>query len=77
MHRPLTLLLALLAPAVLAGPAIQPGDLALRHDIQRLADHGIITGTITTWPLAWGPILEGIELADAATMPPAILDALA
>ena len=77
MHRPLTLLLALLAPAALAGPAIQPGDLALRHDIQRLADHGIITGTITTWPLAWGPILEGIGSTDATTLPPEVLDALA
>jgi hypothetical protein len=40
---------------------ISPGDMALRHDIQRLADAGIIKGPVTTWPLAWGPIIEDIR----------------
>lgn len=44
-----------------AGPMIQPGDLALRHDIQSLADFGIITSPVTAWPLEWGPILADIE----------------
>jgi hypothetical protein len=55
---------------------MRAGDLALRQDIQRLADYGIVSGTVTTWPLAWGPILENIESADAANLPPAVLDAL-
>jgi hypothetical protein len=70
------IILTLAASTSFAGPNVAPGDLALRHDIQRLADHGIITGTVTTWPLAWGPILEGIESADATELPPAIVDAL-
>ncbi len=61
---------------VLAGPYIPAGDLALRHDIQRLADHGVIKGPVTTWPLAWGPILEDLRKADAANLPSGVLDAL-
>lgn len=35
--------------------------MALRHDIQLLADSGVIAGPTTTWPLAWGPIAAGIR----------------
>jgi len=70
-------LLALAATTVHAGPYIPPGDLALRHDIQRLADQGVIKGTVTTWPLAWGPILYDLENADATSLPPPAVDALA
>ncbi len=38
----------LLGGFALAGPAIAPGDLALRHDIQRLADYGVLSGPVTT-----------------------------
>ncbi len=71
-------LIALLAVSqtAVAGPLIAPGDMALRHDIQRLADAGIITGPTTTWPLAWGPILDEVRNADATVLSPAILDAL-
>ena len=44
-----------------AGPSIAPGDLALRHDIQRLTDYEVLSGPATTWPLAWGPILADIR----------------
>ena len=63
--------------SVLAGPNIPAGDVALRHDIQRLADYGIIEGTVTTWPLAWGPILHDIRNADATELPSGVGDALA
>ena len=76
MRRLTLIALALYASASLAGPNIQPGDLALRHDIQRLADYGIIKGTVTTWPMAWGPVLRDIENADAMNLPPAVADAL-
>jgi hypothetical protein len=56
-------LLVLASPAC-AGALIAPGDVALRDDIQRLADHGIIQGPVTSWPLAWGAILSDIEQAD-------------
>lgn len=43
-----------------AGPWVEPGDLALRHDIQTLADAGVITAPVTSWPLSWGDILNDI-----------------
>ena len=49
--------LALAATAAQAGPFLPAGDIALRHDIQLLADHGVISGPVTSWPLAWGPLL--------------------
>jgi hypothetical protein len=52
------------APALFAGPLIPAGDVALRADIQLLADHGVVTGPVTSWPLAWGPILADLERAD-------------
>jgi hypothetical protein len=76
MLRALTLICSLLATAAIAGPSISSGDLALRHDIQRLADYGVISGTTSTWPLAWGPILEDIEKANATELPVAIAESL-
>lgn len=77
MRRPLTIFLVLAAGSALAGPYIPSGDVALRHDIQRLADAGVIKGPTSTWPLAWGPILADIDSADAASLPPAVIDAIA
>ena len=71
----LSALLLCSAPS-LAGPFIPAGDMALRHDIQVLADHGVITGTITTWPMAWGPILRDIDNAYATDLSPAVADSL-
>ena len=62
--------------AAFAGPFVAPGDMALRHDIQRLADYGVIKGAVTTWPLAWGPILADLQNVDVTALPPNILDAL-
>ena len=76
MHR-ITLVFLLFASTALAGPYIPAGDMALRHDIQVLADHGIIKGPTSTWPLAWGPILSDLSKADATSLSPAAADALA
>ena len=74
----LSLAINCLAAPALANPYIAPGDLALRHDIQRLADHGIITGTVTSWPLSWGAIISDIEnYDDGAALPDDVEDALA
>lgn len=73
----LVLVTLLVAVPCRAGPSIAPGDLALRHDIQRLADHGVLAGPVTTWPLAWGPILA--ELGDfepVAETPPDVVAAV-
>jgi len=77
MHRALLLALVSVASVTFAGPYIPAGDLLLRHDIQRLAEHGVIKGPTSTWPLAWGPILDDIRDTDAVDVPPDVADALA
>ena len=51
----------LAAPLAAAGPWIDPGDSSLRHDIQLLADAGVITGPVSTWPLSWGDIQASLR----------------
>jgi len=56
---------------------ITSGNMALRHDIQRLADHGVIKGPVTTWPLAWGPIITDIRQAEKIeALPRDVIDAM-
>lgn len=50
-----------LASLAWASPFISPGDLSLRHDIQFLADLGVIRGPVSTWPLSWGAISADIR----------------
>ena len=52
----LLLLGMMLAATTQAGPVIAPGDVGLRHEIQLLADYGVIRGPVTTWPLAWDAV---------------------
>lgn len=58
-------LLSSAAPAV-ADPWLAPGDLALRHDIQLLADEGIIRSPTTTWPMSWPDIARDVLAATAS-----------
>ena len=46
-----------------AGPVIAPGDIGLRHEIQLLADYGVIRGPVTTWPLAWDAVESDLRRA--------------
>jgi len=69
--------LAFIVSATHAGPLVPPGDQILRHDIQVLADGGVIKGPTTSWPLAWGPILDDLRNVDVQMLSPALLDALA
>ncbi|NNF51528.1 MAG: capsule assembly Wzi family protein [Gammaproteobacteria bacterium] len=48
-----------------AGPFVPPGDSALRHDIQLLADAGLLTVPVTTWPLSWGDVAGDLDGNDA------------
>jgi hypothetical protein len=58
----MTMVALLLMPAPsAAGPWVEVGNSQLRSDIQVLADGGIITGAITTWPLAWTDIAASLE----------------
>ena len=73
----LSVALLVVAGPVLAGPSIAPGNLTLRHDIQRLADYGVLSGPVTTWPLAWGPILSDISKYEQdADIPPDVAAAI-
>jgi Capsule assembly protein Wzi len=74
MRHTAPILLTLFASTALAGPYIPAGDTALRSDIQRLADAGVITGPVTSWPLAWGPILDALNQTDLSKQTPAIID---
>jgi hypothetical protein len=62
---------------VCASPSIPAGNAVLRADIQLLADHGVIEGPVTTWPLAWGAIRADIGNADLAALPAHVQRALA
>ena len=67
----------LLAPLLaLAGPWVEVGNSNLRSDIQILADAGVITGTVTTWPLAWGDIAADLSSTGGIELKPWQQDAL-
>ncbi len=73
------MLVVTVAPVMaLAGPVIAPGDMALRHDIQRLVDAGVISGTVSSWPLAWGPLLADLRrVSNADELPSDVQQSLA
>ena len=62
--------------AVRAEPWLAPGDLALRHDVEVLADLGIIRAPVTTWPLSIGDLANELSRADAAALDPAARESL-
>ena len=46
-----------------------PGDLAMRHDVELLADAGILHAPVMTWPMSWPDVArdvlaEGVAAAD-------------
>ncbi len=45
----------------MAEPWLAPGDVRLRSDIQLLSDAGVIDVPVTTWPLVWSDIAQGID----------------
>ena len=51
-----------------AAPWIEANDLALRNDIQLLADSGIITAPTTTYPLMWNAIKHDILSANISLL---------
>ena len=53
-----------------------PGDNLLRHDLQLLADAGLLRAPLTTWPVAWRDIrqdIDSITQAHPAALPPSHL----
>ena len=51
-----------------AAPWVEPDDLALRNDIQLLADIGLITAPVTTYPLMWNAIKDDILSANTSLL---------
>lgn len=71
------MLLAFCAGAHAANQWLPPGDISLRHDIQLLSDAGIVKGPVTSWPLAWGPLLADLAAVDPdRALPPSVAMAL-
>lgn len=67
------------APRAQADPWLAPGDVALRHDIELLADAGIIHSPVMTWPMSWPDISRDVLNAAGETQSytDAVNDALA
>jgi hypothetical protein len=55
---------ALAAATVVAEPWVGPGDVRLRHDLQRLADAGLLTGPSLSWPIAWSQVARELGRLD-------------
>ena len=62
----IVLLLCLLDSSARAEPWLAPGDLALRSDLQALADSGLLKTPVTTWPLPWSDIASAVDEASSA-----------
>ncbi len=54
-----------------ASPWLEVGELALRHDLQLLADAGVLTTPTTTWPIPWGAIARDLQRLDPEQLEPA------
>ena len=56
-----------------AEPWAGTGDLRMRNDLQLLNDSGVINVPLTAWPVAWGDIYRGLELANADALTGGVL----
>ncbi|MBM4220867.1 MAG: hypothetical protein FJ170_02850, partial [Gammaproteobacteria bacterium] len=67
----------LLAITTIAGaePWIDTSNLALRTEIQYLADQGVIKAPVTTWPLMWAAIEGDLRAVDVSQLDAAALNA--
>lgn len=66
---PLGALLALLAGPAVAEPWLESGDPRARHDLQLLADVGLLTTPSLSWPIAWSQVAREIAAVDPASLP--------
>ncbi|MDY6943988.1 MAG: capsule assembly Wzi family protein [Pseudomonadota bacterium] len=55
----------------LAGPWLEAGDPGLRHDLQLLADLGVLTTPTSIWPIPWGAVAGDLNRVDPTRLPPA------
>lgn len=64
------------ATSAYAGAFAPAGDIALRHDVQVLADHGVFKGPVTSWPLSWEALAADVYDADESRYPMLVRDTL-
>ena len=50
-----------LAGTAHAGPWLEPGDARLRHDLQLLADAGVVRAPLSAWPVSWPEIARDVR----------------
>ncbi|MCF1428803.1 MAG: capsule assembly Wzi family protein [Shewanella sp.] len=77
-----TLMTAVIAASTLALPSqaapwVDTSDIYLRADIQALADAGVITVPVNTFPLMWSGIGKDLANAEPSTLSPALMEAFA
>jgi hypothetical protein len=65
-----TLLALAISLSTHAEPWIDAGDSALRHDLQVLADAGVLTAPVLSWPLPWSDIVRDLSRLDDKTLAP-------
>ena len=68
---------ALLCSAAQAAPWVDTSDIYLRADIQALADAGVITSPINTYPLMWSGIGVDLARAEPSLLSKALIEAYA
>jgi hypothetical protein len=59
----LPLMAGLCAWPAAADPWLAPGDARLRHDLQLLADAGIVRTPLTAWPVSWAEVARDVRSA--------------
>jgi hypothetical protein len=56
---------ALAIDPAFADPWAMAGDLALRHDVQLLADSGVLDSPVTSWPIPWATLAADLDLSES------------
>lgn len=69
------ILMSLTSLPVAADPWLAPGDARLRHDLELLADAGIVHAPLSAWPVSWGEVARDVGAADIGAARPAYLSA--
>ncbi|WP_286222945.1 hypothetical protein [Marinobacter apostichopi] len=53
----------LVSLSISAAPWLAPGDARARFSAQKLSDRGHLNRTVTTWPLMWSTVHNGLEVS--------------
>lgn len=60
----------LLSSALQAAPWIEPGEARTRHHLTTLVDAGVMSTPITSWPVMWSSVKNGLESIDPTDLTP-------